>query len=329
MVDENKPVDAEIVRQSAGELQGPGVVPVVAFLSRYRSKVSERAMRDSLMAVSRAIGAPGPEAVAWHLLRYEHTQAIFKKLSQTHGAPSLRRHLVALRGVLRSCSRMRGPDGRPLLSREDLDAAIDLPKVEGSREVGGRMLVLEEQRKLFTVARRQREPRRSRDLAIVGVALATGMRRDGIASVALKGYNPGEATLTFIGKRDKQQTVPLPPEVNGFVRAWCKLRGAGEGPLFLPIQRSGAMLRRQLTGEGVVAILRALGKAAGLAHFSPHDFRRTCASELLDDGADLLAVQELLGHEDPATTARYDRRGFKKVRKVVDARKLPTGEEPS
>lgn len=67
---------------------------------------------------------------------------------------------------------------------------------------------------------------------------------------------------------------------------------------------------------GVYALLVSLAERAGLAHFTPHDLRRTYAGDMLDCGVDLKTVQDLMGHATPITTARYDRRG---VRAKVDA----------
>lgn len=64
-----------------------------------------------------------------------------------------------------------------------------------------------------------------------------------------------------------------------------------------------------MTDQAVLDILRQRGKEAKLASFSPHDFRRTFASNMIDAGVDIVTVQNLMGHASPVTTAHYDRRG--------------------
>jgi len=64
-------------------------------------------------------------------------------------------------------------------------------------------------------------------------------------------------------------------------------------------------------------------KQAGIAQAAPHDLRRTFISNLLDTNADLLTVQKLVGHADPATTAKYDRRGEAVKRQAVSKLNLP------
>ena len=72
-------------------------------------------------------------------------------------------------------------------------------------------------------------------------------------------------------------------------------------------------------GDGIYKLVKARAKKAGVDNFSPHDFRRTFCSELLDDG-DLFTVQDLAGHVSPLTTKKYDRRG--EARKLLAVQKL-------
>ncbi len=104
------------------------------------------------------------------------------------------------------------------------------------------------------------------------------------------------------------------------------MRGDSPGPLFCPIDRTGNLgLGRMLTGEAIRQILARRTLAAGLAAISPHDLRRTYAGDLFDAGADLPAVQQLMGHASPSTTSRYDRRGDKARRSAAERLRLDLG----
>ena len=90
-----------------------------------------------------------------------------------------------------------------------------------------------------------------------------------------------------------------------------------------PVVKGGRIERRRLTAQSVPLRLRALARRAGVRPFSPHDLRRSFVGELLNAGADLVAVQRLAGDASVQTTARYDRRGDRAARRAADLLHVP------
>ena len=118
-------------------------------------------------------------------------------------------------------------------------------------------------------------------------------------------FDGDHAKLTVTGKGNKQRTVYL--------------AGAGAQALAEQVSwRFGVESVFKLSQEGVAKAIVRLGAKAGL-ELSCHDLRRTYASRALDAGVDLVTVQKTMGHADPRTTARYDRRSDRVKRGAATA----------
>ena len=101
------------------------------------------------------------------------------------------------------------------------------------------------------------------------------------------------------------------------------LRATEPGPLFIPINKGGHASVRRMTDHAIWKMVQKRGAEAGVKKFSPHDLRRSFCSDLLDLGADIAVVQQLAGHANIATTARYDRRGEKPKQKASEMLVVP------
>ncbi len=101
------------------------------------------------------------------------------------------------------------------------------------------------------------------------------------------------------GKGGKERRVPLGPVAAAAVERWLSERGAAPGPLFINA-RGGRMSPRTMH-----RLVQAAGHQAGLHGLHPHALRHTFATHLLGRGADLRAIQEMLGHSSLSTTQRY------------------------
>lgn len=147
-----------------------------------------------------------------------------------------------------------------------------------------------------------------RNRAIMEVLYASGIRHDELLRLEVYDADLKEGTL-FIrkGKGRKQRVVPLGKRATGWLREYLekvRSRSARLNPkartLFL--DRSG----RPISGMAIRAFLQAYRKEAGIEKpVSVHTFRRTCATHLLQQGADIRYVQKLLGHAHLKTTQQY------------------------
>ena len=120
-----------------------------------------------------------------------------------------------------------------------------------------------------------------------------------------------------LGKGGKDRIFYLPRGAIALVENWLRIRGFMPGPLLCPVNKGGNLQMRRMTPDAVLKILKKRALQAGVEEFSPHDFRRTFCSDLLDASVDIVTFQKLAGHASPVTTAKYDRRGEETKRRAV------------
>ncbi len=149
-------------------------------------------------------------------------------------------------------------------------------------------------------------PRGLRDRAMIEVLYATGLRVSELVGLRPPDLNLEGGYLTCTGKGDKQRLVPLGDQAVEWVRRYTRdgrpaLLGSRSSPRLFLNARGGALSR-----VGFWKILKAHGTAANLPRdLSPHVLRHSFATHLLDRGADLRAIQMMLGHADLSTTQIY------------------------
>jgi len=299
-------VATDAFRREAPPLVGHD--PVASYLNNL-SPGSQRAQHDALQ---RLCGLP-PSEFAWERLRYEHTNVLRAELVKRYAPATTRRMLSALRRVLRECWKLR------LMSADDYQVAIDLAKVKNQRLPRGRALERTELAAMAQACREDPSPAGRRDLALLIMLYGSGVRRAEAAALTIADYNPMTGAVQVRhGKGDKERVDHIPPSGRDGIEGWLDVRGGTPGSMFVPILRGGKLGHRHVTGQAIYLWICNRADAAHVQRPSPHDFRRTFASDLLDTGADLVAVQTLMGHGDPRTTSRYDRRGDRSRAASVD-----------
>jgi integrase/recombinase XerD len=163
-------------------------------------------------------------------------------------------------------------------------------------------------------------PRGIRDKALLELLYATGLRVTELLSLKAADLNLEAGYLTCIGKGDKQRIVPLGESAADWVRRYSRdarpalVKGRKSNWLFVNAKGGS-----QLSRVGFWKLLKEYGIKAGVSRdLSPHVLRHSFATHLLDRGADLRAIQMMLGHADLSTTQIYTHVLEARLRTVYD-----------
>jgi site-specific recombinase XerD len=292
--------------------------PATVYL-RSLSAGSKPTMRQSLDAIASLLtdGSCDADTLNWALLRYQHTAAVQAVLVEKHSPATAKKMMCALKRVLREALKLE------LMDAESYAQAVDLPSIKSSKKLRGRALSHQEITALMDACTNEPTPQGVRDAALIAILRGAGLRRAEVVKLELRDFNPGTSAIEVRGgKGDKDRVVYLPDEASAFVQDWLTLRGRQAGALLCPIRKGGEISYRNMTPQSVLLILHKRAKEAGVLSFSPHDFRRTFCSDLLDAGVDIVTVSKLAGHASPVTTAKYDRRGEEVKRRAVQSLSL-------
>jgi integrase/recombinase XerC len=153
-----------------------------------------------------------------------------------------------------------------------------------------------------------------RDRAILEVLYAAGVRVAELSGLDVEDVDLREGSVRVLGKGRKERIVPLGGKAVAALHEYLGVRESSRGALFRNA-RGG-----RLTVRSLHRIVRARARTAGLAgRVTPHTLRHTFATHLLDAGADLRLIQELLGHARLSTTQRYTHVSADRLAKVYDA----------
>jgi integrase/recombinase XerC len=155
-----------------------------------------------------------------------------------------------------------------------------------------------------------------RDRAVLELLYATGIRVSELCGLDLDGVDHGRRLLRVLGKGARERAVPFGVPAAQALGQWLRvgrpqLAGTGSGQALLLGARGG-----RLHSTVVRRLVRQYALAAGLPATSPHGLRHGAATHLIEGGADLRSVQELLGHSSLASTQLYTHVSVERLRAV-------------
>lgn len=304
----------EVLEESAAHQPGgltawknPAVVnPAQSYLLSLGTDQSRRQMRRVLDRAARFFGYRDIFDCQWAKMRALHLLTYKAKLEHEKKSPNtINSAIFALKGVARAAW------GEQQIS--DHENAV-IQAVRGSRgrrdnRGSGRALQNEETDKLLSGCDAATNAGR-RDALIIALGVTAGLRRAEIAGILIDDIREADHKINIIGKGNKLRAIYVIDEVWDLLQNWLAVRGRrGIKELFCCIRRGDHIdFETPITGSAVYRILMRRAEVAGVASFTPHDLRRTFATNMFNAGADVNIVCKAMGHASIATTQRYDKR---------------------
>jgi site-specific recombinase XerD len=288
--------------------------PIAVYLATL-SRSGRRTMDSKLRTIKRLLEIETFEARDLCVIAFAAKAA----LQDAGAAPStINGTLCALKGVAHAAWQMGA------ISADELEKVRDIKSVRGFRLPAGRAHTPRELEAVLASCLRDKSPAGVRDAAIIALQYSLGLRRAECPSLDLSDYSPTSQTLRVRGKGNKERIgYTVDQGTTEALSDWLEVRSLRPGPLFCPVTREGKIEIRRLTDQAIYNAVQKRGEEAGIENFTPHNLRRSFATELLDRGADIAIVQRLMGHSSIETTKLYDRRGDPAQRRAAGLLTLP------
>ena len=294
--------------------------PVDTYLSG-KSEATKRMVKSHMNKVAILFDYENYEHAPWSSIRYEHLQMLIGVLQQQkHAHTTINAIISAVRGTVKAAMGMK------LITADDYQRVMLVKMVSGVRLPTGRMMNQGEIKALVDAclnATSKQSPAGYRDLAIFGLMYIGGLRRSEVADLNFEDINLEEKEAKIIGKGNKERMMFLDDGTVTAIKYWLALRGGHDGALFYRVLKNGKIQAGRLSDQTIYNVVKKRQKEADITDISPHDFRKTFISTILEETGDLRMAQALAGHSDPKTTANYDRREIKEMRKAAESLHFP------
>ncbi len=247
----------------------------------------------------------------WAALTADDFRAfLFDLMKQERGRATIRLQFAALRSFFKWQTRRRGLKTNPLLD-------VQLPKREKKLPV---VLTVKQIEQMLALPLTQEKSKRDavwapeRDAAILELFYSTGMRLSELVALNVEDIDTYTETVRVFGKGKKERLCPVGGVALEAVQRYRLKAGVHSGALFM------SKLRKRITTQAVDDVVSKYWRASGLpVHLTPHKLRHSFATHLLNNGADLRSVQELLGHASLSTTQIYTHVSTQRMKEVYNA----------
>lgn len=228
-------------------------------------------------------------------------------LGKTISSRSINRKIVSIKSFHKFLTREN-------IVKENVTSNIDSPKIGKHLP---KVLNMDEIDKLLDI--KPKTPFDFRNKAMLELMYATGLRVSELVNLSLEDVDIQMALVRCMGKGSKERIIPLGDYALNYLSIYINIY---RGLLLKKRQTNKLFLNNHglpLTRQGFFITLKSIAKEKGIEKdFSPHTLRHSFATHLIEHGADLRSVQELLGHSDIATTQIYTHVAGQKIREAYD-----------
>lgn len=279
----------------------PGVVAYLAHL-----RVERRASRHTLRAygteLERLVADLGGPPVGWPGIDLDRLRRFLAQRGAGVGRRSLGRTVAVLRAFFGHLKRQGDIAVNPATPLRTPRFRLTLPRYVAEKEMT----------RVLGAGRPVEDARAARDAVLLEILYGSGLRASEAVGLDWRDVSFAQRQVHVrAGKGGKDRIVPLTGAARTALRALADVtRSATTGahPVFLGTRST------RLDVRSVGRIVARAMRDAGAAEVNPHALRHSCATHLLDDGADLRSIQELLGHASLTTTQRYTHVSLKQLR---------------
>jgi integrase/recombinase XerC len=293
---------------------------------RGASEHTLRAYRREVRGFAEFLGELLGEGAGVKSVDHKHISAYMGALMEKGlTKASVARALAAIRSWFKWLAKAGLLDSNPALLVSTPKLPKHLPRVPGMEELGRVLDSMQRGEKVEEDEAESAWP--ERDRVIFELLYGCGIRNSELVGLDMSAIHWRDDAIRVFGKGKKERLVPLGDAAAEAVREYLPLRQARleasgksklvhDGPLLTNMRMRGAC---RLTTRSVGRIVKSIALSRGLAaDVHPHTLRHAFGTHMLEEGADLRAIQEMLGHERLSTTQRYTQLTVGQVQRVYD-----------
>lgn len=275
---------------------------------RVEKRVSKNTLSNYSLALNEFVNWMGDKFESWEACDADvFRDYLFDLMKRDYARNTVRLRFAGLRSFFSFCKKNKKLEHNPL-------EEVQLPKAERSLPVvitQKQIIQLLEAPHTVKLSKQAPDWLPYRDVAIMELFYSSGLRLAELVSLEVKDVNWVEGGLRFVGKGNKERQVPIGKMALEAMHDYRQKAKVLEGPLF--INKS----RKRFSTRAVNEMLKKYLKVAGLElNISAHKLRHSFATHMLDAGADLRSVQEMLGHVSLSTTQIYTHVSKERLKEV-------------